>query len=115
MLALRGQLARFDLSEAKGALIQVSGDDEMTFEEASNVVDLVSGRIHPTARLTWAARVDPSAFGLLRTTVLLTCFGITHIPGWCRHLPLDMYEMEPDSGEDEHLSIELDLDQIENY
>jgi hypothetical protein len=31
-----------------------------------------------------------------------------------RKLPLKIYELEPESGEDENLSIDLDLDQLED-
>ena len=30
-----------------------------------------------------------------------------------RRLPLDLYELEPESGDDERLQVDLDLDQIE--
>jgi hypothetical protein len=31
-----------------------------------------------------------------------------------RKLPLELYELEPDSGEDESLHVELDIDQLED-
>jgi len=32
----------------------------------------------------------------------------------CRKLLLDLYELEPDSGEEESLQLDLNLDQIED-
>lgn len=31
-----------------------------------------------------------------------------------RRLPLDLYELEPESGEEENLDMDLDLDQLED-
>lgn len=31
-----------------------------------------------------------------------------------RKLPLELYELEPESGEDESLDVDLDLDQLED-
>ena len=65
-------LGEIDLSTARGALIRVTGGNDMTVTEAEKAAELVSARINPSARIIWGCSVDPSLSGLVRAMVVLT-------------------------------------------
>lgn len=65
-------LGDVDLSTAKGALIRVTGGEDMTVQEAEKAAELVSASISPRARLIWGCNVDPTMKGLIRVMVVLT-------------------------------------------
>ena len=61
-----------DISEAKGALIRVVGDDQMSVAEAEGAVRLVQQKVSPHARIIWGASIDPTLKGAIRVLVVLT-------------------------------------------
>ena len=65
-------LGEIDLSSARGALIRVTGGDDMTVTEAEKAAELVTARINPAARIIWGCSVDPSLKGIVRAMVVLT-------------------------------------------
>lgn len=65
-------LGKVDLSTAKGALIRVTGGEDMTVQEAEKAAELVSASISPRARLIWGCNIDPTLKGLVRVMVVLT-------------------------------------------
>jgi cell division protein FtsZ len=70
--AITSPLIEADISEAKGALVRVVGDDQMTVAEAEAAVRLVQQRISPNARIIWGASIDPSMKGTIKVLVVLT-------------------------------------------
>lgn len=65
-------LGDIDLSTARGALIRVTGGNDMTVQEAEKAAEVISGRINPSARIIWGCSVDPNMAGLVRVMVVLT-------------------------------------------
>lgn len=65
-------LGEIDLSTARGALIRVTGGNDMTVAEAEKAAELVTSKISPSARTIWGCSVDPELSGLVRTMVVLT-------------------------------------------
>ncbi len=65
-------LGDIDLSTARGALIRVTGGNDMTVTEAEKAAELISAKINPNARIIWGCSVDPSMAGLVRVMVVLT-------------------------------------------
>jgi len=65
-------LGDINLSTARGALIRVSGGEDMTVQEAEKAAELVNSRISPNARIIWGCSVDPAMSGLIRVMVVLT-------------------------------------------
>jgi len=65
-------LGDIQLSAARGALIRVTGGNDMTVTEAEKAAELVSARINPGARIIWGCSVDPSMGGLIRVMAVLT-------------------------------------------
>lgn len=70
--AISSPLIEADISDAKGALVRVVGDDQMSVSEAEAAIRLVQQRISPAARIIWGASIDPSLNGLIRVLVVLT-------------------------------------------
>jgi len=70
--AISSPLIEADISDAKGALVRVIGDDQMTVAEAEAAVRLVQQRISQNARIIWGASIDPSLKGTIKVLVVLT-------------------------------------------
>jgi len=70
--ALKSPLLDVDISNAKGALINVAGGPKMTMSEAEMVLEEVHGRISPTAEIIWGARIDESLGDAIRVMLVVT-------------------------------------------
>lgn len=70
--ALNSPLLEVDVSNATGALINVTGGDDMTISEAEKVVEEVYARIDPNARIIWGTTIDSSLKHTMRTMLVLT-------------------------------------------
>jgi cell division GTPase FtsZ len=110
--ALRGRLLYDEVGRTRGALVSVRGDSSLTIEEAEMAADLVSERAGWSIPVVMGAHVDESWDGGLQVAIMMTGGAYPYIPGGYRRLPLAMYEMESDT-EEEPVSIDLDLDQLE--
>ena len=58
--ALANPLLDIDYSGANGALIHITGGDDMTLEEVDRASQLITKSLHPDANVIWGARVDES-------------------------------------------------------
>jgi cell division protein FtsZ len=70
--ALRSPLLDVDVSGGTSALVNVVGGPDMTIAEAESVVNELSTRIDPSARLIWGAMVDPELEHIIRTMIVVT-------------------------------------------
>jgi cell division protein FtsZ len=70
--ALTMPLLDVDYAGAKGALIHVAGDDQMTIDEANRVGEIVTQMMSDDALVIWGARVNPSLAGTLKVTLVMT-------------------------------------------
>ncbi len=70
--AVRSPLLEVDVSGASGALVNVTGGEDMTVLEAERVAELVQASISPNARIIWGAAVDNALAQKLRVMVVLT-------------------------------------------
>src|SRR5437660_9529336 len=70
--AINSPLIDVDISAATGALVNVTGGNDMSVSEAEKVAEIVQGRIAPNARIIWGAAVDPSLEHKLRVMLILT-------------------------------------------
>ncbi len=76
--AINSPLIDVDISKATGALIDVVGGDDMTVEEAHNVVKIVQERMNPNARIIWGASIRPDY--RRKMSVMLVITGIKNMP-----------------------------------
>ena len=70
--ALNSPLLEVDISEATGALVNVTGGEDMTISEAERVVEEIYSRIDPNARIIWGTTVDPSLKRNIRAMLVIT-------------------------------------------
>lgn len=70
--AIDSPLIDVDITDATGALINVTGGSDMTIAEAEQVAEVVQSRISSNARIIWGAAVDPTLEGMIRVMIVIT-------------------------------------------
>ena len=70
--AINSPLIDVDISDAAGALVNVTGGPDMSIAEAEEVAEIVQSRISGNARIIWGAAVDPELEGKIRVMVVIT-------------------------------------------
>lgn len=70
--ALSSPLLEVDITGAKGALIHVTGDRNMTLKDANEVANLIRQKLDDNAMVIWGARIDPKLENTLRVMLLVT-------------------------------------------
>jgi len=71
--ALKGQLLDIEnVTRAYGALIHVSGGENMTLQEVFDVDDLVKNTVSSKTKIVWGVRVDPAMVDRAHVFVALT-------------------------------------------
>ncbi len=70
--ALTNPLLSLDIDGADGALINVTGGPDITVREAQEIVEAVSSRLSPDAKIIWGAQVEPDLKDTIRTLVIIT-------------------------------------------
>ena len=113
--ALRSPLLDVDYAGATGALIHVSGDNQMTIEEANRVGEIVTETMHNNASVIWGARVNPSLAGMLRVTLVMTGVNSPQLLSGFGIMEPQLFDIDPCSEPEEPLQIDLGLDQIEDF
>lgn len=70
--ALSSPLLDIDISNAKGALINISGSSDLTLQEAEKIVQIVADRLDPEANIIWGAQIDEELQNMIRTTIVVS-------------------------------------------
>jgi cell division protein FtsZ len=70
--ALNSPLLEVDISEASGALVNVTGGEDMTISEAERVVEEIYSRIDPNARIIWGTTIDTELKRNIRAMLVIT-------------------------------------------
>jgi len=70
--ALSSPLLDIDISDARGALVNVVGGPSLTLGEAERCAQEIRERINPYARIIWGATVDQTMGNELRVLLVLT-------------------------------------------
>lgn len=70
--ALHSPLLELDLSDARGALINVVGGSDLTLGEAETAAQIIKSKINDHARIIWGAAVEEEAGEEVRVMVVLT-------------------------------------------
>jgi cell division protein FtsZ len=65
-------LGDIDISTARGALIRVTGGNDMTVSEAEKAAEMISAKISSNARIIWGCSVDPNLSGIVRIMAVMT-------------------------------------------
>lgn len=70
--ALNSPLLSVDINGAKGALINVMGGPDITLREAQQIVEAVSTKMAPDAKIIWGAQIDNSLGDVVKTLLIVT-------------------------------------------
>ncbi|HMK45048.1 MAG TPA: cell division protein FtsZ [Methanocella sp.] len=70
--ALDSPLLDVNIAGATAAIINVIGGEDMSISEAESVVEHVSNKIDPEARVIWGAHIEPELEDAIRTMVIIT-------------------------------------------
>ncbi len=70
--ALDSPLLEVEIQDATGALVNVSGGENMTVSEAELVASEIHKRVNPMARIIWGAQIDPELRDTIRVMLVIT-------------------------------------------
>ncbi len=70
--AINSPLIEADIRQAKGALVRIVGDPNMSVMEAQRAADLIQKQISPSAKLIWGASIDPELENKVKVLIVLT-------------------------------------------
>jgi len=112
--ALTSPLLDIDYAGATGALIHVTGDNQMTIEEANRVGEIVTEMMDNNALVIWGARVNPEQSGKLKVTLVMTGLNALRAINGLGTIAPQLFNMEPHSEPEKQLDLELDLYQLED-
>jgi len=77
--ALNNPLLDVEIDGAKGALINVSGGTDMTIKECHEIVETISSRLNPDAKIIWGAQMIKELGDSLRTMIIVTGVNSPHL------------------------------------
>ena len=112
--AIRNAMAHDDLACASGVFVNIMGGRHVQQPYVESAVQLFSRRINSSAQLFYGHRTDATLLGLTRTTLLATGMSFPFSWGGYRKFPLELFDLEPDSMEEEDLGLKLELQQMES-
>jgi len=113
--ALRSPLLNVDYAGATGALIHVTGDNQMTIEEANRVGEIVTEMMDDNALVIWGARVNPEQDGKLKVTLVMTGVNSPHILSGFGTIAPQLFNLEPYAEPEKPLDMKLNLYQLERF
>lgn len=70
--ALNSPLLDLDISDAKGALINISGSSDLTLHESEKIVQIVADKFDPEANVIWGVQIDEDLQNMVRTTIVVS-------------------------------------------
>ncbi|MHA1742864.1 MAG: cell division protein FtsZ [Candidatus Heimdallarchaeota archaeon] len=70
--ALNNPLISVDINGARGALINVMGGPDITIKEAQQIVETVSSKLAPDAKIIWGAQVSKELGNAVRAMLIVT-------------------------------------------
>jgi cell division protein FtsZ len=111
--ALRSPLLNVDYVGATGALIHVTGDAQMTIEEANRVGEIVTEMMDNDALVIWGARVNPEQNGKLKVTLVMTGVNSPHILSGFGTIAPQLFNLEAYAEPEKPLDVKLNLYQLE--
>ncbi len=70
--ALENPLIDVDISNATGALINISGGEALTLDDSRKIVETVAERLDPHAKIIWGAQIYKDLERTIRTMLIIT-------------------------------------------
>jgi len=100
--AINNPLLDVEIQGATGALVNITGNVDLTLDEAKRVIEAISKRIDPKAKLIWGAQLSEDMGNTLRVLLILTGVKSSQILG-----PAEKYESRMKEEMEENLGIKF--------
>jgi len=104
--ALNSPLLDLDISNAKGALINITGSSDLTLNEAEKVVQIVADELDPDANIIWGTQIQEDLQNIIRTTIVVAGVKSPHIfgmPGEAEYIEEKQKDKVPESSLEEFI------------
>ena len=72
MKALTNPLLDVDVSDAKGALVNIIGGADMSLDECKEIIGTVGDKLNPQAKMIWGAKISPDMDKSIRVLLIVT-------------------------------------------
>ncbi len=79
--AIQNPLLDVDISNATGALVNIIGVNDMSLDEAREIIGAVGERLSPDAKLIWGAQLSPEMEKSIRVMIIITGVRSSQIVG----------------------------------
>ena len=99
--ALSSPLLDIDISNATGALVNISGSSDLTLHEAEKIVQVVADKLDPEANIIWGTQIDESLQNMVRTTVVVSGIKSNYDPNAEPEIDSDDEVSESESANDQ--------------
>ena len=99
--ALSSPLLDIDISNATGALVNISGSSDLTLHEAEKIVQVVADKLDPEANIIWGTQIDETLQNTVRTTVVVSGIKSNFDVNVEPEINTDDDASEPDSASDQ--------------
>ena len=114
--ALSSPLLGVDCTGATGALVNVTGDSQMTIEEANRVGEIITEMMGANTLVIWSAKVNPQQQGKLKVTLVMTGINPPNSLKTLGKIAPQLFDLESSSLEPQKpLDIDLELYQMEKF
>ncbi|MDR0900022.1 MAG: cell division protein FtsZ [Methanobrevibacter sp.] len=108
--ALNSPLLDLDISDAKGALINISGSSDLTLHESEKIVQIVADKLDPEANIIWGSQIDESLQNTVRTTIIVSGVKSHYMYGESPAERIEVPELDNTSSEIESDPLEEFID-----
>jgi len=99
--ALSSPLLDIDISNATGALVNISGSSDLTLHEAEKIVQVVADKLDPEANIIWGTQIDESLQNIVRTTVVVSGIKTAYNSDEFDDIESGSDDSEPDTVDDQ--------------
>jgi cell division protein FtsZ len=79
--AIQNPLLDVDISDAKGALVNIIGGADMSLDECKEIIGTVGQKLSPQAKMIWGAKISPDMDKSIRVLLIVTGVKSTQILG----------------------------------
>jgi len=79
--AIQNPLLDVDISNAKGALVNIIGGPDMSLDECKEIIKTVGERLDPSAKMIWGAKIAPDMDKSIRVLLIVTGVKSSQIMG----------------------------------
>ena len=70
--AIENPLLDVDISNAKGALVNIIGGSDMSLEECKEIIEYIGNKLSPDAKMIWGAKISEDMAKSIRVLLIVT-------------------------------------------